>query len=147
MTLPGLDILTRIDPDFARKAQRLGLAAWHGTGRPPRETAAAFLGCDLALGLLDLPLTLHATMARSLHVSDAYLTDIMVKLAPDVGYPTVAQALVRLAPATPGEPDPATQDETALARAAAAAVLGEPDALLHRVAEIVAEYGNLHRPR
>lgn len=96
MNLPGLEQLRALSPDLARDAADLGRAAWTNPARTPRETTAAFLGADLALGLLDLPLTLHTTMARQVGVTDTYLTDLITHLAPHVGYPQAAQALVTI---------------------------------------------------
>jgi hypothetical protein len=58
---------------FAEEAKRLGEAARHNQQRTHRETVAAYLECDLALGLFDLPLTLHVTMARSLGSAHEHL--------------------------------------------------------------------------
>lgn len=147
MRLPGLDRLALLSPDFARAAKTLGTAAWGHEGRSVRETTAAFLGCDLALGLLDLPLTLHATMARQLGVSDAYLVDLVIGLAPNLGYPVAAQALTNLASqsrdALASPADLATPRELRYAVDTAAAVLGRGRA--SNTADIVAEYGSLRQ--
>ncbi len=140
MSMPGADRLAAIHPAFAAEAERLGRAAWFGTARTPRQTAAAFLGCDLALGLTGLPLDLHLTMARALGLGDVFLRDLIVQLAPSVGFPIAAQALIALNPQDDGTTDEATAGEVELARSAAAAVLGR-GAVAARVADIVAEYG------
>ncbi|SIR90208.1 hypothetical protein [Williamsia sterculiae] len=144
MTLPGIDHLSALSPAFAADAQALGMRAWGQTTRTPRETAAAFLGCDLALGLVELPLRLHTTMARQLGVSTAYLIDVIVELAPAVGYPQAAQALVNLADVTVDQDDdPATEREIAGGRAAARSVLGVRSGGPVDVGDIVIEYGTI----
>jgi hypothetical protein len=93
MSLPGLQELQQISPAFAAVAQRLGESAWTTASRTPRETTACFLACDLLHGLFGLPLRLHITMAQRLGVTDGYIRQVLVLLAPAAGYPQVAEAL------------------------------------------------------
>ncbi|UQN28274.1 hypothetical protein [Brachybacterium kimchii] len=142
--MPGLAALAAISPRFAQHAEALGRAAWNSPQRSVDETAAVFLGCDLSLGLLDFPLRTHIAMARHLGVPDQVMIDVIVELAPLVGYPLAAQALTSVA-FIPSAGHGASGSAIDLARRAAVAVRSfgrGPDDVL---ADIVGEYGTLAR--
>lgn len=142
--MPGLVALAAISPRFAHCAEALGRAAWNSPHRSVDETAAVFLGCDLSLGLVDFPLRTHVMMARHLGVPDQGMIDVIVELAPLVGYPLAAQVLTSVA-FRPSADHGASGAAIDLARRAAIAVRssgrGPDDAL----ADIVGEYGTLRR--
>jgi alkylhydroperoxidase/carboxymuconolactone decarboxylase family protein YurZ len=142
MSLPGLEQLAAIHPGFAAEAKHLGEAAWQAQDRTPRETAACFVGLDLAHGLLDLPLRLHTEMARQLGVTGGYLGNVLVALAPVAGYPCVAQALVNIADllTAPGTGDDLTAREKDFAVTAWAVTTGTATRGLP-TQSLVEEYG------
>jgi alkylhydroperoxidase/carboxymuconolactone decarboxylase family protein YurZ len=145
MSLPGLQELQQISPAFAAVAQRLGESAWTTASRTPRETTACFLACDLLHGLFGLPLRLHITMAQRLGVTDGYIRQIMVLLAPAAGYPQVAEALASSNALLPDPADDQPSDrEIAFLDATVRAATGstpDPTGLPLPVQDIVDEYG------
>lgn len=143
MRLPGLDELAKVSPAFAAEAGKRGRSVWTNEHRTARETAAAFIGCDLALNLTDLPFTLHTEMAHRSDISDEFIIDVMVKVASCVGYPVVAQALTKLSPAPSRCEEPATDSEVTIAKMAAAFILGHNGgAVPKELSDILEEYGS-----
>ncbi|UEJ84338.1 hypothetical protein Bra3105_08545 [Brachybacterium halotolerans subsp. kimchii] len=140
--VPGLAALTSISPRFAHHAEALGRAAWNNPHRRVDETAAVFLGCDLSLGLLDFPLRTHVEMARRLGVPGQVMIDVIVELAPLVGYPLAAQALTSVA-FSPSADHGASGQAIDLARRAAVAVRRPGPVPDDALADIVGEYGAL----
>lgn len=142
--MPGLAALAAISPQFAHHAEALGRAAWKSPHRSVDETAAVFLGCDLSLGLLDFPLRTHVAMARHLGAPDQVMIDVIVELAPLVGYPLAAQALAAVAFRTSADHG-ASGAAIDLARRAAIAVRSPGRPQDDALADIVGEYGTLTR--
>lgn len=97
MRLTNEEAITAIDPDFAQMAVAVGRHAWGLPQLSMREKAFVFLGADMCTRALGFPLRTHAQMARAQGVSMGALREAVRHLAPYVGYPTAAEALMALA--------------------------------------------------
>jgi 4-carboxymuconolactone decarboxylase len=97
MKLSNQDEIAALDADFAKMAVVVGQHAWGLPDLTMREKAFVFLAADLCSHCLGFPLQTHAQMALSQGVSLAALQEAVRHLAPYVGYPTAAEALMALA--------------------------------------------------
>jgi 4-carboxymuconolactone decarboxylase len=127
MKLTNQDAIAKLDADFATMAVQVGQHAWGLAELTMREKAFVFLAADLCTRCLGFPLQTHAQMALSQGVPLAALREAVRHLAPYVGYPTAAEALMALAdiedqqnadthapaPASPIELDEATVGQIA----------------------------------
>lgn len=127
MKLTNQDAIAELDAEFATMAVAVGQHAWGLPELTMREKAFVFLAADLCSRCLGFPLQTHANMALSQGVSLAALREAVRHLAPYVGYPTAAEALMALAeiessPETAADEPPTNPpfelDETTAARIA-----------------------------
>jgi 4-carboxymuconolactone decarboxylase len=96
MKLTNQDAVAAMDADFGEMAVRVGRHAWGLAALTMREKAFVFLAADLCAHGLGFPLQTHVMMARSHGVTVEALREAVRHLAPYVGYPTAAEALMRL---------------------------------------------------
>jgi len=128
MKLTNQDVIAAMDPDFAQMAIKVGQHAWGLPQLTMREKAFVFVAADLCVPSLGFPLQTHVQMARTQGVSMAALREAVRHLAPYVGYPTAAEAMMALtqieaaqpsttdAPAPPGDaPAPAALPQSVVA--------------------------------
>jgi 4-carboxymuconolactone decarboxylase len=127
MKLTNQDAIATLDPDFATMAIQVGRHAWGLSELTMREKAFVFLAADMCTGCLGFPLQTHVQMALSQGVGVAALREAVRHLAPYVGYPSAAEALMKLAEleepdeedsAPPAAESTVTLDEATLARMA-----------------------------
>ncbi|OBF17775.1 hypothetical protein A5725_23170 [Mycobacterium kubicae] len=120
MKLTNQDAVADLDADFATMAVEVGQQAWGLPELTMREKAFVFLAADLCTHCLGFPLQTHAQMAVSQGVDMPALREAVRHLAPYVGYPTAAEALMALAnieqpqgsaSSSPAENSPAELDE------------------------------------
>lgn len=111
MKLTNQDAIAELDADFAKMAVAVGQHAWGLPELTMREKAFIFLAADLCSRCLGFPLQTHAHMALSQGVSLAALQEAVRHLAPYVGYPTAAEALMALA-AMEGPQETAAEEAT-----------------------------------
>jgi 4-carboxymuconolactone decarboxylase len=140
MKLTNQNIVTAMDADFGEMAVKVGQHAWGLAALTMREKAFVFLAADLCAHGLGFPLETHVMMARSQGVTIAMLREATRHLAPYVGYPTAAEALMRLG-------DIGSVDEAEAASPAASR--GEPfdvdPAVFQRVTELDSDFGEFFR--
>lgn len=96
MKLTNQSTVTAMDADFGAMAVKVGQHAWGLAALTMREKAFVFLAADLCAHGLGFPLQTHVAMARSNGVTLGALREATRHLAPYVGYPTSAEALMRL---------------------------------------------------
>lgn len=96
MKLASQDAVTAVDTDFGQMAVEIGQHAWGLPQLSMREKAFVFIAADLHAHLLGFPLHAHVMMARSNRVPMAAMREAIRHLAPYVGYPCSAEALMRL---------------------------------------------------
>jgi 4-carboxymuconolactone decarboxylase len=96
MKLTNQDAIAAMDHDFAQMAIKVGQHAWGLPQLTTREKAIVFLAADLCARSLGFALQTHVKMAREQGVSTAALREAVRHLAPYVGYPTAAEALMAL---------------------------------------------------
>jgi alkylhydroperoxidase/carboxymuconolactone decarboxylase family protein YurZ len=104
MQLTNQDKIAELDADFATMAIQVGQHAWGLSELTMREKAFVFVAADLSTRCLGFPLQTHAQMALSQGVSLTALREVVRHLAPHVGYPTAAEALMVLAGIEEAEP-------------------------------------------
>lgn len=97
MKLTNQATVTAMDTVFGEMAVKVGQHAWSIADLTMREKAFIFVAADLCSHGLGFPLSTHVEMARSQGVSVASIREAVRHLAPYVGYPTAAEALMRLA--------------------------------------------------
>jgi 4-carboxymuconolactone decarboxylase len=97
MKLTNQATVTAMDSVFGEMAVKVGQHAWNIADLTMREKAFIFVAADLCSRGLGFPLSTHVEMARSQGVSVASIREAVRHLAPYVGYPTAAEALMRLA--------------------------------------------------
>ncbi len=97
MELTNQNTVESIDADFAKMAVEVGQHAWGITALTMREKAFVFVAADLCARSLGFALQTHVSMARSQGVPLSALREAVRHLAPYVGYPTAAEALMALA--------------------------------------------------
>lgn len=97
MKLTNQDAIAELDADFAKMAVAVGQHAWGLPELTMREKAFVFLAADLCSRCLGFALRTHASMALSQGVSLAALREAVRHLAPYVGYPIAAEALMAVA--------------------------------------------------
>jgi alkylhydroperoxidase/carboxymuconolactone decarboxylase family protein YurZ len=124
MKLTNQDAIAALDADFATMAVEIGQHAWGLSELTMREKAFLFLAADLCTRCLGFPLQTHAQMALSQGVGMPALREAVRHLAPYVGYPTAAEALMALttveqpqesAPASPAMNSPVELDDDTVA--------------------------------
>jgi len=108
MELSNQDTVESLDADFAKMAVEVGQHAWGITALTMREKAFIFVAADLCARSLGFALQTHVAMARSQGVSVPTLQEAVRHLAPYVGYPTAAEALIVLAQLDDTGDDPET---------------------------------------
>jgi len=96
MRLTSQDTVTAVDSEFGEMAAQIGQHAWGLPQLSMREKAFVFIAADLNAHLLGFPLQTHVLMARSNGVPMAAMREAIRHLAPYVGYPCSAEALMRL---------------------------------------------------
>ncbi|BBU21453.1 dehydrogenase/decarboxylase protein [Mycobacterium xenopi] len=97
--------------DFAQMAIEVGQHAWGIANLTMREKVFVFVAADLCARSLGFALKTHVEMARSQGVSVASIREAVHHLAPYVGYPTAAEALIALAEIDGADaPDPQRAD-------------------------------------
>ncbi|MEO3892254.1 carboxymuconolactone decarboxylase family protein [Nonomuraea sp. B5E05] len=96
MKLASQNAITSLDPDFGDMAVKRGRFAWGLQQLTMREKAFVFIAADLCCHNLQFPLQTHVTMALSNGVALEDMREAVRHLAPYVGYPTAAEALMRL---------------------------------------------------
>jgi 4-carboxymuconolactone decarboxylase len=97
MKLTNQETVVAMDADFGEMAVKVGQHAWGIADLTMREKAFVFVAADLCAHSLGFPLLTHVEMARSQGVSVASIREAVRHLAPYVGYPTAAEALMALA--------------------------------------------------
>jgi alkylhydroperoxidase/carboxymuconolactone decarboxylase family protein YurZ len=110
MKLTNQDTVVAMDADFGEMAVQVGQHAWGIADLTMRERAFVFIAADLCAHNLGFPVQTHVEMARSQGVSVASIREAVRHLAPYVGYPTAAEALMALAEISDGD-EPATHGE------------------------------------
>ncbi|TMR42425.1 dehydrogenase [Actinomadura geliboluensis] len=96
MKLAAQDKITALDADFGAMAVKRGRYAWGLPDLTMREKAIVFVAADLCSRGLQFPLQAHVTMALSNGVELEVIREAVRHLAPYAGYPTAAEALMRL---------------------------------------------------
>ncbi|SPL88324.1 unnamed protein product [[Actinomadura] parvosata subsp. kistnae] len=96
MKLASQDAIQALDADFAAMAVKRGHYAWGLPQLSMREKAFVFVAADLCNRSLQFPLQTHVMMALSNGVTLEDIREAVRHLAPYVGYPTAAEALMRL---------------------------------------------------
>jgi alkylhydroperoxidase/carboxymuconolactone decarboxylase family protein YurZ len=96
MKLASQDTIVALDADFGAMAVKRGRFAWGLPQLSMREKAFVFVAADLCCHDLRFPLQTHVTMALSRGVELEAVREAVRHLAPYVGYPTAAEALMRL---------------------------------------------------
>lgn len=110
MKLAQQDDVAALDADFGAMAMAVGRHAWELPTLTMREKAFVFLAADLCSHCVGFPLRTHITMALSQGVSLAAQREALRHLAPYVGYPAVAEALMVVAEMEQaGQPEQAGQ--------------------------------------
>lgn len=97
MKLTNQETVAAIDADFSEMAIQVGQHAWGIADLTMREKAFVFVAADLSTHGLGFPLETHVKMAQSQGVPLDFIKEAVRHLAPYVGYPTAAEALMRLA--------------------------------------------------
>lgn len=97
MKLTNQETVAAIDADFAEMAIQVGQHAWGIADLTMREKAFVFIAADLSTHGLGFPLMTHVNMAQSQGIWLDSIREAVRHLAPYVGYPTAAEALMRLA--------------------------------------------------
>jgi 4-carboxymuconolactone decarboxylase len=97
MKLASQDSVLALDADFGEMAVSIGRHAWGLQALTMREKAFVFVAADLCNHALGFPLQTHVTMAVSNGVAVDDIREVVRHLAPYAGYPTAAEALMRLA--------------------------------------------------
>jgi 4-carboxymuconolactone decarboxylase len=110
MKLTNQETVVAMDADFGEMAVQVGQHAWGIADLTMRERAFVFVAADLCCHNLGFPLLTHVEMARSQGVSVASIREAVRHLAPYVGYPTAAEALMALAEIGDGD-EPVTRGE------------------------------------
>jgi 4-carboxymuconolactone decarboxylase len=100
MRLTNQDVIAALDTDFAQMAVEVGQHAWGLTQLTMREKVFAFLAADLSTRALGFPLHTHVQMALTQGVTMDAMREAIRHLAPYVGYPTAAEALMALSQIT-----------------------------------------------
>jgi 4-carboxymuconolactone decarboxylase len=134
MKLTNQATVTSMDSVFGEMAVKVGQHAWSIAELTMREKAFIFVAADLCAHSLGFPLSTHVEMARSQGVSVASIREAVRHLAPYVGYPTAAEALMQLAEledATNHEPDTHPTSQRDL-----------DSKTLHRIATLDAEFAD-----
>ncbi|MCV7400286.1 carboxymuconolactone decarboxylase family protein [Mycobacterium fragae] len=103
MKLANQETVAAMDADFGEMAVQVGQHAWGIADLTMRERAFVFVAADLCAHNLGFPLLTHVEMARSQGVSVASIREAVRHLAPYVGYPTAAEALMALAEIDDGD--------------------------------------------
>jgi alkylhydroperoxidase/carboxymuconolactone decarboxylase family protein YurZ len=142
MKLANQNAVAAMDADFGEMAVRVGQHAWGLAALTMREKAFVFLAADLCAHGLGFPLQTHAAMARSRGVTLKALREATRHLAPYVGYPTSAEALMRL-----GEIEAAGGDEPNSAEAIPQISdrLDVDPAALQRITDLDPDFGECFR--
>lgn len=96
MKLDSQDMIVALDADFGAMAVKRGRYAWGMPELSMREKAFVFVAADLCCHNLQFPLQAHVMMALSNGVRLEAVREAVRHLAPYVGYPTAAEALMRL---------------------------------------------------
>lgn len=89
--------LVELDPDFGKMAGYIGNHAWGLPDLTMREKAFVFVAADLCSQNLQMPLEVHVKVGVLNGVAVADVREAVRHLAPYSGYPTAAQAMMRLA--------------------------------------------------
>lgn len=110
MKLANQESVVAMDADFGEMAVQVGQHAWGIADLTMRERAFVFVAADLCAHNLGFPLLTHVEMARSQGVSVGSIREAVRHLAPYVGYPTAAEALMALAEIDDGD-EPVTRGE------------------------------------
>lgn len=96
MKLTNQDAIAAMDADFAHMAVKVGQHAWGLPQLTMREKSFVFVAADMCHGALGFPLQTHVQMALAHGVSMTALREAVRHLAPYVGYPIAAEALMAL---------------------------------------------------
>lgn len=94
MNLTNQDTVTNMDAEFGQMALQVGRNAWGLPALSMREKAFAFLAADLCAHYIGFPLRTHISMALAQGVSLDAQREAVRHLAPYVGYPAAAEALM-----------------------------------------------------
>jgi 4-carboxymuconolactone decarboxylase len=137
MKLTNQETIAVLDAPFAKMTVEVGQHAWSLPDLTMREKAFVFIAADLCCRCLGFPLETHARMAVSQDVSMAALREAVRHLAPYVGYPTAAEALMTLAGIEP--PDASTET------AATSSRVDLDGAILSEIAELDDRFAAFYR--
>lgn len=121
MKLTNQETVAALDADFSEMAILVGQHAWAIPDLTMREKAFVFVAADLSTHGLGFPLMTHVKMGMSQGVSLDSIREAVRHLAPYVGYPTAAEALMRIA-----ELDDASEQPPDSRRAASSDVDASP---------------------
>lgn len=96
MKLASQEAVVALDADFGRMGVHVGRHAWGIPALTMREKTFVFVAADLCNHAIQFPLQAHVTMGMSNGVALEDVREAVRHLAPYAGYPTVAEALMRL---------------------------------------------------
>ncbi len=90
-----------LDPDFGAIAIEVGTETWSLQGLTPRDCAFLCLAADVCNHLFGLPFQLHVEMVLANGGTLQQVKEVLLHLAPHVGYALILQALIRLKEISP----------------------------------------------
>lgn len=105
--------IMQLDPDFGALAVEVGTWTWSRPGLTPRLCSLLCLAGDLCCGTKGKPMEMHVQIALQNGATPVELREVVLTLAPWVGYPQTLEALLALKPmlasgsaSEPGTPVP-----------------------------------------
>jgi alkylhydroperoxidase/carboxymuconolactone decarboxylase family protein YurZ len=114
--------IVALDPDFGVIATEVGTETWNLPGLTPQDCAFLCLTADVCNHLFGLPFQLHVEMVLANGGTLQQVKEVLLHLAPHVGYALILQALMRLKEIYPTF----NQDEQTLIQPEAFAIFDEP---------------------
>jgi 4-carboxymuconolactone decarboxylase len=130
-----------LDPAFGPMAEAIGEHAWGLPELSFRDKTFIFLAGDLCNRNLQMPIEAHVRVGLLNGVTFAAVREIIRHLAPYVGYPTAAQALMRVAEIEKADPPKAPQD----APVAETAPVKLPDAIATELDALDPHFATFYR--
>lgn len=130
-----------LDPAFGAMAEKIGEHAWGLPDLSFREKTFAFIAGDLCNRNLQMPLETHIRVGLLNGVPLSSVREAIRHLAPYVGYPTAAEALMRVKQVEGSEPPTAAE----MVEAATTAEVKLPDQVAERIDAVDPHFATWYR--